>query len=202
MFKKFAVLSFTILATLLFIASTRYIANAQSVIIEDNAAGSQNSVEVNVQDQTNTNQQNSAEVGNDVDVNCDTGNNSTNQNTGSGASTNTGDCQTSVTVTNQLNSNQAQVSCPGCPSPTPLPGQSPPPTQPPAGGANGGGNGNGDGGDGDNGAEGGVEAPEVLAAAGTSVNLVTSLAGLILILSGLHLFVRNLRYADLQKLRK
>lgn len=199
MLKKYSKIIFVFLAVLVLSAIIVTSADAtESVTIEGNAAGSQNSATINTQNQTTINQQNTANVDNDVNVNCDTGNNNSNQNTANGASTATGDCQANVNVSTQLNTNQAQVSCPNCPkaSLTPKPGESPTVQQPPVGGG-GGGNGGGGGG-GNGGGQGGTSSsPQVLGAAGVAADLISAMTGFGLILLGLYTLARNLRFADL-----
>src|SRR3989304_6960349 len=149
------------------------VARAIDVSIEGNGAGSNNSANVNQNNQTNVNQNNSANVSNNVDANCNTGGNSASGNTGSGTGINTGNCSAVVNLTNQLNTNITRITCPTCAIPTP--GASPSPK--PNGGAGGPG---GDGGGGSSSSGGGASAgqPGVLAATGTSTNLLFALLGL------------------------
>src|SRR4030042_5773004 len=143
-FKKFTFLLpvLTVFISLFVILKTSY---ALNVSIEGNGAGSSNQVNFNQTDQINVNQNNSANVSNNVDVNCNTGGNSASGNTGSGTGVNTGNCAANVNISNKLNTNQPEITCPGCFA-SPTPKVSPSPKVPPVGGNGGNGNGDGEGG--------------------------------------------------------
>ena len=164
------------------------VARAIDVSIEGNGAGSNNSANVNQNNQTNVNQNNSANVSNNVDANCNTGGNSASGNTGAGTGVTTGNCEAAVNITNQLNTNITRITCPTCATPTP--GASPSPK--PNGGAGGPG-GNGGGGAAGGGASAGAGQPGVLAATGTSTNLLFALLGLGLVTAGLWQSQKTLR---------
>ncbi|OGD99508.1 hypothetical protein A3B54_03385 [Candidatus Curtissbacteria bacterium RIFCSPLOWO2_01_FULL_42_50] len=176
----------SILVTVISFVAILKVTYATSVTIKDNAAGSQNQVNVESSDQTNINQSNQSNVNNNVDVNCNSGQNSASGNTGGNGSISTGDCSANVGISNNLNNNQANINCPNCQTPTPTPKPSlptPTPISPP-------GQGGGPSAGGDEGAASGPSGEgqatqQVLAAAGVAQNALLSSIGFGLIIFGL-----------------
>jgi hypothetical protein len=85
-----------------------------SLMILDNGAGSDNTINATLSNTTNLNQYNSAHVDNDVEADADTGDNDANFNTGDGdVVVDTGNAEVNATIDNMVNFNAADVDC-GC----------------------------------------------------------------------------------------
>ena len=172
----------------------RQLAHAAEYLNTGNAAGSQNSLNVDLQQSTNVQQNNQGSFSNDINAGANTGGNT--------GGADTGDASVNVDINNQFNTNQANVDqC--CPSPTPTskpgqPGQSPTPTgtQPPIGGGDGGGGRNGGGGPSADGGGGGVggggEVKGLSAAAGENyTEIAITASGIVCLLAGAYLTRKN-----------
>lgn len=119
---KFLGITLSLFAAAFFFRS----ASAVELSIEGNAAGSDNTIQINSSQQTTVNQQNQMNVTNDVDANANTGGNSTDN-----GSVETGDASVFVKIKNFFNQNSADVDdcCPEGVTPTPPEaGQTPTPT--------------------------------------------------------------------------
>ena len=182
-----------------FLATSVY---AVDISVSGNAAGSQNNVSID-QGSTQTVQQgNSGTVDNNINATANTGGNNVSGNSNGNNIIKTGDSTIKTTVTNQLNSNNAQVTCSNCATPTVQPTQAPQPTATPApsgdGGGNGGNGGNGSGNGGSsnsngssNGSNGGIGGGDVLglsATSGESTQQFFTIAGTVCLILGSALF--------------
>jgi hypothetical protein len=82
-----------------------------TIIISGNGSGSDNTAEVELDNDTTVVQNNNARVYNDIDSSSSTGGNSANYNTGGDVLVSTGDAKSDVSVENLLNANKAFVDC-------------------------------------------------------------------------------------------
>ncbi|MBI2611216.1 hypothetical protein HYW54_00530 [Candidatus Gottesmanbacteria bacterium] len=103
--------------------------NALTLEEVGNAAGSQNSINVNQSSQTNVNQNSNTNLENQIDANANTGGNSASNNQGD-ASIKTGDASVNITVNNKTGKNKADICCEPTEKPKPT---KPGPTTPPGG---------------------------------------------------------------------
>ncbi|OGG08782.1 hypothetical protein A2154_02865 [Candidatus Gottesmanbacteria bacterium RBG_16_43_7] len=165
------------------------VANAESYVIEDNTAGSQNSVNINQNNSQSIFQGNEAIFNNNNSANADTGGNTTD-----GGTVITGDATAESNTENRANLNNAYVNPCCSPTPTKKPSAdgkktpTPTPTTKPGNGKDGDGDGDGDG-NGNGGGNGGVGGGAIMgiSAASSDINSVLSLAGVICVLSGMGL---------------
>lgn len=91
--------------------------HATDLSIENNGAGSKNSVSVNDTSNTTVHQGQSAEITNDQTSKASTGDNKTDGNNGNQNVT-TGDATSTNTVNNTFNTNYTETTCPTCTNPT------------------------------------------------------------------------------------
>lgn len=155
---------------------------AESLSIEGNGQGTQNSIQLNSTSNNSVQQHNTATIKTTVDANANTGGNSANGNKGN-TTIKTGDSEVNINVTNTVNQNSATVGCCGTPTPskkplTPTPTQTSGTPTPTSGSGNNPTNNNsnsGNGGSNNNsgGIGGGSAGPEILGLAATSGTPIT-----------------------------
>lgn len=92
--------------------SNPLLVRADEYVISGNGSGSDNQINVTVEQTTTVTQENNAQVNNDVNVEADTGNNEAGGNTGGEANITTGDVQVGSNIDNtNINQSYAEVGC-------------------------------------------------------------------------------------------
>jgi hypothetical protein len=185
-----------------FLATSAYAVN---ISIEGNGADSHNSATIDQNSNQTIQQRNSATVTNDINSTANTGNNNVSGNSNGNSEIITGNATVKTNVINTLNSNNAEVTCNNCTTPTAKPTQTKPtptsPSQPTATPTPGQGDGDGDrrndGGDGGIGGANisvGGEVMGLSATGGESTQQFFTVVGTICIFLGSVLFNLKRRY--------